>query len=184
MRQLWSLGVRAAVLQSIATAAGKTYNLEICRTQKPWKNQSCSSHSTIVAGKEQPWERRAQSQVCFACDKPGQYVGRYSLVWVVSCLLFLWFLVASGVEAGREKRGKHGSHLLGLEDLLSCWWWVSAHQIQFPQYALLSATKPRRCYKAPSGKIMSFPAYICFERIKTDIISQTWPFKVENETEA
>lgn len=184
MRQLWSLRLRAAVSQSIATAAGKTYNLEMCLTQKSWKKQSCSTHSTIVAGKEPPRERRAQPQLCFACDEPGHYVGRHSSVWVVSCLLFLRFLLASGVEAGWEKCGKHRSHLVGLEDLLFCWWWVSAHLIQFPQYALLSATKPRRCYKAPSGKMMSFPAYICFERIENDIISQTWPFKVENETEA
>lgn len=184
MCQLWSLGVRAAVLQSISTAAGKTYNLEIYWTQKSWKKQSCSTHSTIVAGKELPGRGELSPKCDFVCDEAGHYVGRHSFVWMASCLLFLWFLLVSAVEAGWEKFGKHRSHHVGLEDLLLCWWWVSAHLIQFPQYALLSAAKPRRCYKAPSGNMMSFPAYICFERIKNDIISQTWPFKVESVTEA
>lgn len=127
MRQLWSLGVRAAVLQSIVTAAGRMYNSEICRTKKSWKKAISPiapyrhSRRSIALGDK----RYITHMLCVW--RTGALRSKAFLVWMVSCLLFSWFLLASGVEAGWAKGcGKHyRSHLMGdLEDLLFCWWEV------------------------------------------------------------
>lgn len=47
MNQLWSLGVRAAVLWGITAAAGKMHSLGDLPNPKLWKKQSCTTRSTL-----------------------------------------------------------------------------------------------------------------------------------------
>lgn len=129
---------------------------EICRTQNCGKSRAVPPATPYHCCRRYTTLGEKSSLFTTFCTWWTRVLCRKMLhVQMARGILVLWFLLASGVEAGwgRGCENQHGWHLLvDLESLMFCW--VGPCLTQFLQFVKLSATKPRRCYKAPSGKMM------------------------------